>query len=106
MIVKEGLQRVLGDPTVPLLVKQAGFDPCPNAWPPDVQLGGKLADAVPILEFGRNSAVPNHVPDRFFRAFKLVGDFPDAQVVHGLDREAQLRHRPASAITGRPGGRP
>jgi len=106
MVVKEGLQRILGDPTVPLLVKQAGFDPRPNARPPDVQLGRKLADAVSILEFGRDPAVPNHVPDCFLRAFKLVGDFPDAQVVHGLDREAQLRHRPASAITGRLGGRP
>jgi hypothetical protein len=106
MVVKEGLQRVLGDPTVPLLVKQAGFDPRPNAGPPDVQLGRELADAVSILEFSGDAAVPNHVPDCFLRAFKLVGDFPDAQVVHGLDREAQLRHRPASAITGRPGGRP
>jgi hypothetical protein len=78
MVAKEGLQRVLGDPTVPLLVKQPAFDPRPNARPPDVQGGGKLADTESILESGRDSAVSNHVPDRLLRAFKLVGDFPDA----------------------------
>ena len=36
MVVKEGLQRIFGDPAVPLLVKQARFDPRPNARPPDV----------------------------------------------------------------------
>ena len=42
--------------------------------------------------------MPNHVPNGFLRAFEFVGDFPDAQVVHGLDRKAELGHRPASAI--------
>src|SRR5262249_9185862 len=83
------------DPSIPLPMEKARFNPLPKARAPHMQSFGQLSDAVAVLQPRRDPPSAEHLPDCFFRSPELLGDFFHTHVIPGCDRESELGHSPA-----------